>query len=201
MIESDKISPRIFPKKLHNILSSVNFLLFLVTTSTPLLLKFKIYHGSFMNGWWTVCDGFGCSSIVSSSGPLMAARILSVAAVFSSFVALISAWRLLTRLIGREITENLICSLAHFGAGLFLLSALLITFCNLRVKVDIYNNKMRTYYGFYIGCFVCFLSFFLGTISLLYHKGLIKEKENGISDINAGAQKEMAQTDTDQPTV
>ncbi|XP_039178674.1 uncharacterized protein LOC120298743 [Crotalus tigris] len=201
MANFDKLFPLNFPRRLHDVLSSINFLLLLVTTSSPLLLRFRLYQGYFLNGWWTVCDGYSCNSVRSSSGPLIAAQVLAVAAVFFGFIALISSWKLLACLIGREITENLISSVAHFGTGLFLLSALLITYCNLRIKIDVHNNKMKPYYGFFLGCFVCFLSFFLGTISLLYYKGLIKEKENVICDINAEAQGEIAQSDNEKLTV
>ncbi|KAJ7304059.1 hypothetical protein JRQ81_011581 [Phrynocephalus forsythii] len=104
-------------KRTSRILNTVNFVLLLIATGSPLLLWYKFEYSYFFRGLWTVCDHLGCIALFHSGVSMDVARGLSLLANFAGLLALLSEWDLLDRLVKCNISEHLVSCLANFHTG------------------------------------------------------------------------------------
>ncbi|KAJ6663793.1 hypothetical protein lerEdw1_009872 [Lerista edwardsae] len=167
-----KLDPMDTQRKVYCALSGINLALLSLITAIPL---WQYYHvpgtyfvkeAYFIVGLWAVCESNRCHSLYATDVYMTAVRALVITALLLCFFAFISAWEILSRVTGKEMPEAMVSFGGHFSTGTCLMIALLITFVRPTV-FGVTGYFLLPHLGFYIGCLVCFLSFFLGTAGLL----------------------------------
>ncbi|XP_077196998.1 uncharacterized protein LOC143838993 [Paroedura picta] len=154
----------------HGVLSAINLLLLLIVTVSPFWMVCHHNTGDVHMGLWFSCPKERCGYLAIKTASLNVAQGMAIIGLGSCLFALMSSMRILPHLMKWKISENLISSVANFITGFCMLSTAVIMHFRLRLLTDAGITPLVPNWAFFLSGVICFLSFMLGVLSLVWYQ-------------------------------